>query len=66
MASKPKNVNKATTTGVVAGGGGAVVISYGAQMAEAKWGVPAPVAAALLGTAFGFLGRWAAKLNPHE
>lgn len=64
MASK--NVSKATTTGVVAGGGGAAVIAYGAQVAEVRWGVPAPVAAAILGSAFGFLARWAAKLNPHE
>lgn len=64
MASR--NVSKATTTGVVAGGGGAAVIAWGSQIAEAKYGVPAPVAAAVLGSAFGFLARWAAKLNPHE
>lgn len=61
-----RNVSRATATGAVAGGGGAVVISYGAQVAEAKWGIPAPVAAAALGSAFAFLARWAAKLNPHE
>lgn len=61
-----RNVKKATTVGVAAGGGGAAVIAYGSQLAEAKYGVPAPVAAAVLGTLFGFLGSWAAKLNPHE
>jgi hypothetical protein len=66
MTTKRKNVNKATTVGVAAGGGGAVVIAYGAQMAEAKYGVPAPVAAAVLGGLFGFVSRWAAKLNPQE
>lgn len=60
------NVKKATTVGVAAGGGGAVVITYGAQVAEAKYGIPAPVTAVVLGGLFGFLSRWAAKLNPHE
>lgn len=64
MASK--NVNKATTVGIAAGAGAAPVIAWGSTIAEAKYGVPAPVAAAVLGGLFGFLGRWAAKLNPHE
>lgn len=61
-----KNVRKATTAAAVAGGGGAVVINYGAQAVEAKYGVPAPVTAVVLGSLFAFLGNWAAKLSPHE
>lgn len=61
-----RNVRKATTAGAVAGGGGAAVIVYGSQVVEAKYGVPASVTAVVLGTAFAFLSRWAAKLQPHE
>lgn len=61
-----RNVNKATAAGAVAGGAGGVVVTYAAQVAEAKYGVPAPVGAAVLGSMFAFLARWAAKLQPHE
>ncbi len=60
------NVTKATTVGVVGGGSAAAVIAWLAQIAEAKYGVPMVVGATVLGTAAGFLSRWAAKLEPHE
>lgn len=66
MTTKSKNITKATTVGAVGGGAGGVVVTYGATLAEAKYGIPAPVGAAILGSAFAFLARWAAKLNPHE
>jgi len=62
---KPRNVGRATAVGITAGGTGAAVISWGATEIERRYGVPAPVAASVLGTFFGFVARWAAKLNPH-
>lgn len=66
--AKPKNVGRATAVGVGAGGAGAVVITWAAGVIEAKTGglVPAPVSASVLGGLFGFVARWAAKLNPHD
>lgn len=63
--AKPRNVRKATVVGITAGGTGAVVITWVAAEVERRYGVPAPVAASILGGVFGFLARWAAKLNPH-
>lgn len=62
-----RNVNRATAVGIGAGGTGALLITWGASVIEAKTAgaLPAPVAAAALGTVFGFVARWAAKLNPH-
>lgn len=61
-----RNVGKATAVGATAGGTGALVLTWGAQQIEAKYGIPAPVSAAVLGSAFAFVARWAAKLNPHD
>lgn len=58
------NATKATTVGVSAGGTGALVITWLSTTVEQKYGIPSPVAAAVLGTLFGFLARWAAKLEP--
>jgi hypothetical protein len=66
MMSKPRNVNRATATGAVAGGVATPLIAYGAQVLETKTGLPALVTMPLLGAAAGWLARWAAKLNPHE
>lgn len=64
--ARPVNITRATTVGAAAGGSASALIVWGATVAEAKYGVPAPVAAGILGSVFAFLGRWAAKLNPHE
>lgn len=58
------NKSKATTVGMSAGGLGSGLIAWGAPILEAKTGMPAPLAAALLGTLFVFVSRWAAKLTP--
>lgn len=58
------NVNKATAVGVAVGSSAAPAIAWGAQVIEAKFGVPAFVTMPLLGSVAGFFMRWAAKLNP--
>lgn len=64
--ARKKNVSSATVTGASIGAGGAAVITYASAVIEAKTGVPALVAAPILGTLFGFVARWAAKLNPND
>lgn len=67
--AKPKamsNANKATAVGITAGGGGAAAIAWLATVAEAKYGIPQAVGAMALGTVFGFIARWAAKLLPDD
>lgn len=66
MTTKSKNVNRATTVGATAGGAGAAVITWGSTVVEQKYGVPAAVSAAVFGSVFAFLARWAAKLSPQE
>jgi fucose permease len=61
---KMSNTTKATAVGVTAGGGGAAVITWLAAEAEKRYGVPAAAGAMILGTVFGFVARWAAKLLP--
>lgn len=58
------NVNKATVVGLTTGGGGAVVINWLATEAERRYAIPASVSAVILGSAFAFVTRWAAKLLP--
>lgn len=58
------NTNKATLVGVGAGAGGSTVIAWLAVEAERRYGVPFAVGTVILGSAFGFVARWAAKLMP--
>lgn len=68
VSKKPKvgmsNTTKATAVGISAGGGGAAAIAWLATEAEKRYGVPQAVGAMILGTVFGFVARWAAKLLP--
>lgn len=61
MAKKVTNKTKATATTGLAGLAGAV-----GAWAAAKYQVPLEVTAPAAGILFGWLGNWAAKLNPHE
>lgn len=62
---RPKrNVTKATAVGVGTGGAGVAVIGWVSAEVERRYGVPAAVTAGALGTLFGFVARWAAKLLP--
>lgn len=58
------NTTKATTVGAASGVGGSVVIAWLSAEGERRYGIPLPVTAAVLGTAFAFVARWAAKLLP--
>lgn len=58
------NVAKATAVGVGSGGVGVAAITWASAEIERRYGVPAVVTAGLLGTVFGFVARWAAKLLP--
>jgi hypothetical protein len=66
MATRKRNVNKATAVGVAAGGVFAPVIAYGAGVVELKTGVPAIVTMPIFGAVAGLFMRWAAKLNPND
>ena len=59
------NTTKATAAGVTAGATGTGLAAWLAVVAEARYGVPVAVTAGILGTGFGFIARWAAKLNPN-
>lgn len=61
MAKKVSNKNKATATTGVAGMAGAL-----GTLAAVKYGVPLEITVPVVGAVLGFLGRWAAKLNPQE
>jgi hypothetical protein len=58
------NVAKATAVGVGTGGAGVAAIAWVSSEIERRYGVPTAVTAGLLGTLFGFVARWAAKLLP--
>lgn len=60
------NRTKATATGAAAGVVGAPLVVWLAGLAEVKAGVPAPVAASVLGGTFAFIARWASKLDPYN
>jgi hypothetical protein len=60
------NVTKATTVGAGVGAVATPIIAYGAQMLEAKTGIPSAVTMPALGALAAFFMRWAAKLSPHE
>ena len=60
------NTNKATAVGAVSGVGGSVVIAWLSAEGERRYGVPLAVTASVLGTAFTFVARWAAKLLPDD
>lgn len=47
-------------------GGAAAVLTWVAGYAAQKWNVPLEVAAGVVGGAFAFIGRWAARLMPSE
>lgn len=55
---------KANTVGVTTGGVGSMLIAWAAPIIEQKYGMPAPLAAGLLGTLFVFVTHWASKLMP--
>lgn len=62
--AKPKRVSnktKATTANAGAGITGAL-----ATWASVKYGVPLELTIPVIGIVCGFVGRWAAKLSPHE
>lgn len=65
MAKKASNVNTATAVGATAGAVATPAIVWGAQVLEAKYGVPSFVTMPVLGSIAGLFMRWAAKLNPH-
>lgn len=58
----PHNVARTTTTGGSVG----VVTTWLAIEANRKYGIPAEVAAVIVGSIFAFVARWAAKLMPEE
>jgi hypothetical protein len=58
------NVAKATAVGVGTGGAGVAAIGWISAEVERRYGVPAAITAGALGTLFGFVARWAAKLLP--
>lgn len=58
------NTTKATAVGATAGGTGAAVIAWASAEIERRYGVPVFVSAAVLGSGFAFVARWAAKLLP--
>lgn len=60
-----KNVNKATAVGITAGVTVTPLIAWLSGLIEVKAGMPSPVTASVLGGAFAFVARWAAKLDPH-
>lgn len=55
---------KATAVGASTGSAGAVVITWVSSEIERRYAVPQVVTAALLGSAYVFVARWAAKLLP--
>ena len=57
--ARVKNTTKATTTTGAAGVAGAV-----ATWASVKYGVPLELTIPVVGVVLGWIGRWAAKLNP--
>ena len=62
MARKPiKNTTKGTVASASAGGAGAVAgyLTY-------KYGVPLEITLPVVTVVLGFIGRWAAKLNPNN
>jgi hypothetical protein len=63
---RTNNTNKATVIGGASGVGGSVVVAWLSAEGERRYGVPLPVTAAVLGAAFAFVARWAAKLLPDE
>lgn len=61
MPRKKMSTNaKAMTVGGTAG----VLVTYGAGLVQAKYGVPLEVASVVVGGIFSFIGRWAGKLLP--
>lgn len=58
------NVSRATMVGAGSGVAGSVVISWLSAEGEKRYGIPLAVTASVLGTAFTFVARWAAKLLP--
>jgi hypothetical protein len=64
--ARMSNTAKATTVGASVGAIAAPIIAYGAQVLQAKTGVPAEVTMPALGALAGFFMRWAAKLDPSK
>lgn len=63
MSESKKKLSTANKATAVGGGTGAIT-AYGALLASQKWGVPIEVSAAVVGTVFAFISRWAGKLLP--
>lgn len=61
MAKKFRNTTKATATNGAAG-----MATAAATWASLKYGVPIEFTVPAAGALFAFIGRWAAKLNPHD
>ena len=61
MANRVSNKTKATATTSGTGMAGAV-----AAWASMKYGVPLELTIPVVGLVLGFVGRWAAKLNPND
>jgi hypothetical protein len=59
-------MSKATVIGASTGAGGAVVITWASSEIERRWAIPKEVGAFVLGSAFAFVARWAAKLLPPD
>lgn len=63
---KMSNTTKANTVGLTTGSLGSMLIGWAAPIIEQKYGMPAPLAAGLLGLLFVFVTHWASKLMPDD
>lgn len=63
---KMSSTTKANAVGITAGSTGSMLIGWLAPLIEQKYGMPAPIAAGLLGTLFVFVTHWASKLMPDD